>query len=85
MLPKLNRVDNMSNLMIAGDRSMFHDESSGMKEILTLQKEKLIMRRCPVHGMMSGKRDIVLCLDDLAVTILGYFEGLKLWTRFGNT
>lgn len=33
MLPKLNRVDNMSNRMIAGDRSMFHDESSGMKEI----------------------------------------------------
>jgi len=84
MLPKLNHVDNISNRMIAGDRSIFHDESSGMKEILTLQKGKLIMRRCPVHVMMSGKRDIVLFLDDLAAVVLGYCEGLKPWTRFGN-
>jgi hypothetical protein len=70
--------------MIAGDRSIFHDESSGMREILTLQKGKLIMRHCSSHVMMNGKRDIVLCLDDLAVTVLGYCEGLKLWTWFGN-
>jgi hypothetical protein len=84
MLSTLNHVDNMSNRMIAGDRSIFHDESSGMREILTLQKGKLIMSRCSAHVMMSGKRDIVLFLDDLAVTVLGYCEGLKLWTRFGN-
>jgi hypothetical protein len=84
MLPKLNRADNMSNRMIAGDCSIFHDEPSGMREILTLQKGKLIMSRCSTHVMMSAKRDIVLFLDDLAVTVLSYCEGLKLWTRFGN-
>jgi hypothetical protein len=42
------------------------------------------MRPCSAHVMMSGQRDIVLCLDDLAATALDSFEGLKLWTRFGN-